>query len=155
MNASIIIVNVLLARCKTDHPFHKRILTTSINTAFYWARELVFTVNTTCRPVPNRSVNSRSPNDQSWTGGELCTSTSYEIKMAASTCRVLQSAQRLFFITSKGIFVSFSNANYVETRFVKIKEYTHKKKKQSTWEPRLLSFPPLFTRTQHNAEFCL
>jgi len=25
------------------------------NAAFYWARELVFTVNTTCRPVPNRS----------------------------------------------------------------------------------------------------
>ena len=23
--------------------------------AFYWARELVFTVNTTCTPVPNRS----------------------------------------------------------------------------------------------------
>jgi len=23
--------------------------------AFYWARELVFTVNTTCRPLPNTS----------------------------------------------------------------------------------------------------
>jgi len=35
------------------------------NAAFYWARELVFTVNTTWRSVPNRSVNSRSRNHQS------------------------------------------------------------------------------------------
>ena len=51
--------------------------------------------------------------------------------MAASTCKVLQLAQIevSVFIRSKGIFVSFKNAKYVETRFVKIMEYTHKKKK--------------------------
>jgi len=55
--------------------------------------------------------------------------------MAASTCRTLHSAQMevSVFLLSKGIFVSFfSNANCVETGFVKIKEYTHKKKKPST-----------------------
>jgi len=49
---------------------------------------------------------------------------------------------KCFLLDQKVYWSHFSNAKYVDTRFVKIKEYTHKKKKQS--------FPPLFTRTQHN-----
>jgi len=38
------------------------------------------------------------------------------------------------FIRLKYTFVSFSNAKYVDTGFVKIKEYTHRKKKNNRLE---------------------
>ena len=63
---------------------------------------------------------------------------------------VSANVSKCFLLDQKVYFSHFSNTKYVETKFVKIKEYTHKKKKQSTSEPRLLSFPPLFVRTQHN-----
>ena len=53
--------------------------------------------------------------------------------MAASTCRVLQSAQievSVFFIISKDIFVSFFKRKICRDKIRKnIKEYIHKKKK--------------------------
>jgi len=39
------------ATCRPQTTLHQRY----IYAAFYWACELVFTVNTTCKPVPNRS----------------------------------------------------------------------------------------------------
>jgi len=43
-----------------------------------------------------------------------------------AACRVLQSAQmEVFLLDQKEVYLShFLNAKYVETRFVKIKEYT-------------------------------
>jgi len=54
--------------------------------------------------------------------------------MAASTCRVLQLAQmKVSVLLDQKVYLShFPNAKYVGTRFVKIKEYAHKKKKQWT-----------------------
>jgi len=71
---------------------------------------------------------------------KLCNSTSYEIKMAAD--RVVQTVQTkvsVFLLHWKEYLFQLSNTKYVETGFIKTKENTHKKKKQLTWEPRLLS----------------
>jgi len=65
---------------------------------------------------------------------------------------VSANGSKCFLLDQKVHLSHFSNAKYVETQFVKIKEYTHKKKKVvhlRTNLPHLFSFPPLFTRTQH------
>jgi len=42
---------------------------------------------------------------------------------------VSANGSKCFLLDQKEYLSDFSNAKYVETRFVKIKEYTHKKKK--------------------------
>ena len=62
---------------------------------------------------------------------------------------VSANGSKCFLLDQKVYLSHFSNAKYVETQFVKIKEYTHKKKKTNRLENHAY-FPMRHYSREHN-----